>query len=44
MLGGYFQLFFIIVPGDNIDTKIWGYFKISFVMACVGNLDANLGG
>jgi hypothetical protein len=41
MFGGYS---FIVVPVNNIDTKIWGYFKISFVMACVGKLDANLEG
>ena len=39
-LGGYFELFFIMISAGNLYTNLKGYFELSFVMAEVCNLYA----
>jgi hypothetical protein len=44
ILGGYFELFFMMASVDNLYTNLEGYFELSFIMAEVSNLYAKLGG
>jgi hypothetical protein len=41
-LGGYFELFFIMIRVGNLYINLEGYFELTFIMTEVSNLYAQL--